>query len=68
MSAELASEVANTKLDAESLLRRYTTLVYLRTGSYVSAARRLGLDRRAVKARIDPEYLARLQTAQRIPS
>ncbi len=62
MTADLASEVADMKLDAESLLRRYTTLVYFRTGSYVSAARRLGLDRRTVKARIDPEYLARLRS------
>lgn len=63
-AADLASEVAGGELDAESLLRRYTTLVYFRTGSYLGAARRLGLDRRTVKAKIDPEYLARLTRAE----
>jgi transcriptional regulator with AAA-type ATPase domain len=65
MTTELASEVAHMKLDAESLLRRYTTLVYYRTGSYLGAARTLGLDRRTVKAKIDPEYLAELQACER---
>ena len=60
--ADLAADIAAMSLDAETLLRRYTTLVYLRTGSYLAAARRLGLDRRTVKARIDPDYLARLRT------
>ena len=32
MTEDLASEVAEMKLDAETLLRRYTTLVYFRTG------------------------------------
>ena len=63
MTADLASEIAGLKLDAEALLRRYTTLAYFRTGSYVGAARRLGVDRRTVKARIDPEYLERLRAA-----
>ena len=48
-------------LDADGLLSRYTTLVYHRTGSYLSAARKLGLDRRTVKAKVDPEYLASLR-------
>ncbi len=61
---DLAAEVAGMKLDAEELLRRYTTLVYFRSGSYLSAARRLGLDRRTVKAKIDPEYLERLRSAR----
>ncbi len=60
-TADLASEVAEMKLDAESLLSRYATLVYFRTGSYLGAAKTLGLDRRTVKAKIDPEYLARLR-------
>jgi hypothetical protein len=59
--ADFASEVTDMRLDAEGLLRRYATLVYFRTGSYVSAARRLGLDRRTVKARVDPDFLARLR-------
>ena len=56
-------KILEMKLDAEELLRRYTTFVYFRTGSYVSAARKLGLDRRTVKARIDAEFLTWLQTA-----
>ncbi len=64
MTAELAREIAALELDAEGLLRRYATLVYCRTGSYVAAAQRLGLDRRTVKAKIDPEYLARLSGAE----
>ena len=51
MTADLASEVADMKLDAEALLRRYTTLVYFRSGSYVCAARRLGIDRRPLHRR-----------------
>lgn len=61
LAAELASDVSGAKLDAESLLRRYVTLVYSRTGSFVAAARMLGLDRRTVKAKLDPEFLDRLR-------
>ena len=39
-------------LTAEQLLQRYCTLVYARTGSLQETARRLGLDRRTVKAKI----------------
>ena len=47
-------------LTMEELIRRYCTLVCARTGSYVETARRLGLDRRTVKVRVDPGLLARL--------
>ena len=57
----LARDVAAGALDAEQLLRRYCTLVYARCGSYEEAGRRLGLDRRTVKAKIDPEMLAELK-------
>jgi transcriptional regulator of acetoin/glycerol metabolism len=40
------------ELTADELLRRYCTLVYARTGSYEETARRLGLDRRTVKAKV----------------
>ena len=50
------------ELSADDLMRRYCTHVYARVGSYEEAARRLGLDRRTVKARIDSELLERLRS------
>ena len=49
----LARRIGNGDLTAEELLGRYCALVYERTGSYSETARRLGLDRRTVKARVD---------------
>ncbi len=46
---------------ADALLRDYTTRVYAKVGSYEAAARVLGLDRRTVKAKIDPELLEELR-------
>ncbi len=51
-------------LSADELLRRYCTSVYARVGSYEETARRLGLDRRTVKARIDPELLETLRGSE----
>ena len=48
------------RLSADELLTRYVTIVYSRTGSYEETARRLGLDRRTVKAKVDRELLAKL--------
>ena len=59
---ELAELLRRGSLSAEELLRRYCTQVYARTGSYEAAARRLGLDRRTVKAKVDPELLERLRS------
>jgi transcriptional regulator with PAS, ATPase and Fis domain len=58
---ELASAFETGDLTAEELLRSYITRVYARTGTYLETARRLGLDRRTVKARIDPDLLRRLR-------
>jgi hypothetical protein len=41
------------ELTADEVLNHYTALVYRQCGSYVETARRLGLDRRTVKARIE---------------
>lgn len=41
------------ELTADAVLNRYARLVYRQTGSYVETARRLGLDRRTVRARVD---------------
>lgn len=49
------------ELDAERLLDAYCTIAYLRWGSYQEAARRLGLDRRTVRARIDEKLLDALR-------
>jgi hypothetical protein len=49
----LAGEIREGKLTADQLLRRYCTLVYGQTGSYEETARRLGIDRRTVKAKVD---------------
>jgi len=57
---EVAEEILSAKLSADEVLGRYCTLVFAETGSYQESARRLGLDRRTVKARVDPELLARL--------
>ena len=57
----LTRDMTAGTLDAEQLLRRYCTLVYARCGSYEETGRRLGLDRRTVKAKIDPEMLAELK-------
>jgi transcriptional regulator with PAS, ATPase and Fis domain len=49
------------KLTASELLSRYCTLIYARTGSYEETARRLQIDRRTAKAKIDPALLERLR-------
>lgn len=50
---ELTREVHAGSLTAEELLRRYTSLVHAQTSNIEETARRLDLDRRTVKARID---------------
>ncbi|HEV8630340.1 MAG TPA: sigma 54-interacting transcriptional regulator [Thermoanaerobaculia bacterium] len=50
----LLAELAGGALTAEEALGRYCTLVYADAGSYLLAARRLGVDRRTVRSRIDP--------------
>ncbi len=57
---ELPALLRGGALSADELLRRYCTHVYALVGSYEEAGRRLGLDRRTVKAKLDPELLARL--------
>jgi transcriptional regulator with PAS, ATPase and Fis domain len=57
----LSKAVGDGKLTADELLRRYCTLVYSQTGSYEETARRLQLDRRTVKSKIDPQFLAQLR-------
>ncbi len=59
----LAAEIGSGSLTAEELLTRYCTLVYHRTGSYQQTAAQLAIDRRTVKAKVDPALLARLRVS-----
>ncbi len=45
--------IESGSLTAEELLRRYTRIVFVQAGSIEETARRLDLDRRTVKARLD---------------
>lgn len=49
-------------LSADQLLQKYCTLVYHQTGTYESAAAKLKVDRRTVKAKIDRQLLEQLQS------
>ncbi|MDB5354282.1 MAG: sigma54 specific transcriptional regulator, Fis family [Phycisphaerales bacterium] len=60
---ELGDELAAGEITADELLRRYCTLVYSRTRNLEETARRLGLDRRTVKAKVDPEVLKSVKEA-----
>ena len=53
----LAADLAAGSLTADELLRRYCTLVYSRTHNLEETARRLKLDRRTVKSKVDPACL-----------
>jgi hypothetical protein len=57
----LARAFERGTLSADALLRGYCTHVYAQTGSYEEAARRLGIDRRTVKAKVDPALLEELR-------
>jgi transcriptional regulator with AAA-type ATPase domain len=54
-------EFRHAQLTANELLSRYCTMVYRETGSYEETSRRIGLDRRTVKSKIDRELLSRLR-------
>jgi|HubBroStandDraft_1064217.scaffolds.fasta_scaffold03542_7 transcriptional regulator with AAA-type ATPase domain len=60
---QFALDVRAGRLSADELLTRYVTIVYSRTGSYEETARRLGLDRRTVKAKVDHGLLKKLGPA-----
>ncbi len=60
-AGELAQDLRAVRLSAGELLSRYATIAYHQLGSYEAAANRLGIDRRTVKAKVDPALLARLQ-------
>ncbi len=55
---DVFAEARSGRLTASELLSRYCTLVYAQTGSYEETARRLQIDRRTVKAKVDRGRLA----------
>ena len=57
----LADRMQQGALTAEELIEHYCTLTYSQTGSYMETSRRLGLDRRTIKARVNQELLERLK-------
>jgi transcriptional regulator with AAA-type ATPase domain len=58
---EFAREARAGQLTVEELVSHYVTIVYHQTGSYEETARRLGLDRRTVKSKVDAGLLRKLQ-------
>jgi transcriptional regulator with AAA-type ATPase domain len=56
----LLAAIGSGNLSADELLAGYCTLVYAETHSYEATARRLGIDRRTVKAKVDPALLENL--------
>jgi DNA-binding NtrC family response regulator len=61
---ELLAGIAEARLTADELLRRYCTLVFASTGSYEATARKLKLDRRTVRAKVDAAIIERLKRPQ----
>ncbi|HTS29381.1 MAG TPA: sigma 54-interacting transcriptional regulator [Bryobacteraceae bacterium] len=58
---EFCREAGAGQLPVEDLVSWYVTFVYSQTGSYEETARRLGMDRRTVKAKVDPVLLRKLR-------
>ena len=56
----LAQAITAGTLTADQLLCRYCTLIHAQTRNYEETARRLQLDRRTVKSKIDPQLLEEL--------
>ena len=53
----IAEEILETDLTAEDLLRHYVSLLYARTNNYQEIGRRLQLDGRTVKSKVDTELV-----------
>jgi len=52
-TAELIAAMRQATLTADELLQHYCAFVHAETGSYLETARRLGLDRRTVRAKVN---------------
>ncbi len=55
-------EFRTGRLTADELLSRYCTMLYAKSGNYEEVSRRLAIDRRTVKSKVDPELLKLLQS------
>ncbi|MEM9410334.1 MAG: sigma 54-interacting transcriptional regulator [Planctomycetota bacterium] len=55
------SPLLSGNLSSEQLMSRYSTWLYFKEGSYEKTAQILKVDRRTVKAKIDPKLLEELQ-------
>ena len=60
----LFAGMESAEVSMEELEAFYVTMAYRKIGSYQATARRLGLDRRTVKKKIDLGLLARLEGAK----
>ncbi|MEE9179870.1 MAG: sigma 54-interacting transcriptional regulator, partial [Vicinamibacteria bacterium] len=60
----LVEALSAGELTADELLTRYCTLVYAQTGNYQETARRLALDRRTVKSKIDLDLLEAFRSGE----
>jgi transcriptional regulator with PAS, ATPase and Fis domain len=58
---QIADALLQGSLTADAMLGRYCTLVFAQTGSYQETARRLRVDRRTVKSRLDRGLLEQLR-------
>jgi len=58
--AIFVDSVLSGALTADELLRRYCTLVYAQARSYQDTARRLGIDRRTARAKVDQVWLGEI--------
>jgi len=56
----IANNIVAGTFNADDLLKNYCTLLYASTRNYSQVAEKLGLDRRTVRAKIDPELLSKL--------
>ncbi len=59
---ELSARFISAELPVEQQVDVYITLSYFRTGSFAATGRALGLDRRTVKARVNSQLLAQLES------
>ena len=61
LAEDLAERMERSTISVDELVEHYCTLTYLKTDSYMETSRRLGLDRRTVKARVNQELLEQLK-------